>query len=349
MKALVYHGPGQKSWDNVTEPVVEEPMDVIVRIDTTTICGTDLHILKGDVATCRPGTILGHEGVGTIVELGGAVAKFREGDRVVVPAISTCGTCQYCRVGMAAHCQSVGGMGWILGHTIHGTQAEYVRVPFGETSLHHIPPSLSDAEVIFVSDIIPTGYEMGVQAGEVSPGDTVVVIGAGPVGLAAMLTAQLKGPKRTIAVDLDDYRLGQATSHFGATHAINSAQPGWLDEVKGLCSRGGADVVMEAVGIPATLEAAFELVRPCGRVANIGVHGRPVTLPMDRLWIENLTITMGLVNGVTAPMLIDLIEAGRLDIKPMATHQFALDQMMHAYDVFGNAAANSALKVVLTR
>ncbi|MDR3203004.1 MAG: alcohol dehydrogenase catalytic domain-containing protein [Bifidobacteriaceae bacterium] len=345
----MFHGPGQKAWEEIPDPIIDEPTDVIVRIDTTTICGSDLHILKGDVATVTPGRVLGHEGVGTVVEAGPGVAKFKEGDRVVVPAITTCGTCQYCRVGMAAHCDSTGANGWMLGNLTDGTQAEYVRVPFGETSLHRIPGHLTDAEIIYVSDIIPTAYEMGVLNGQVKPGDTVVVIGAGPVGLSACLTAQFMSPKRIIAVDLDDYRLDQAVKHFGATHTVNSGQEGWMDEVKALCSRGGADVVMEAVGIPPTLEAAFALVRPCGHIANIGVHGHPVTLPIDRLWIQNLTMTMGLVNGVTAPMLIDLIEAGRLDIKPLTTHTFALDQMVEAYDVFASAGKNGALKVLLTR
>lgn len=348
MKALVYHGPGSKSWDTVPDPKVQDPEDIIVQIDTTTICGTDLHIMLGDVPAVTPGRILGHEAVGTVVEVGTGVSKFKVGQRVVVPAITCCGTCSYCRNGQASHCQSVGGIGWILGHLIDGTQAEYVRVPFGDTSLHGVPDGLTDAEVIFLSDIIPTGYEMGVLNGKVTPGDSVVVIGAGPVGLAAMMTAQLMGPRRVIAVDLDDYRLEQSLANFGATHAVNSGRSGWMDEVRELCG-GGADVVMEAVGVPATLEAAFELVRPYGHIANIGVHGHPVTLPIDRLWIENLTLTMGLVDGVTAPMLIRLVEAGKLDIRPMTTHEFNLHAMVEAYDVFGSAGKNRALKVLLSK
>ncbi|MDR1393351.1 MAG: zinc-dependent alcohol dehydrogenase family protein [Bifidobacteriaceae bacterium] len=347
MKALVYHGPGEKAWEEVPEPTIEDPNDVIVKIDTTTICGSDLHILKGDVPTVEKGRILGHEGVGTVVAVGSGVAKFKVGHRVVINCITTCGTCAYCRVGHPSHCESAGGVGWLLGHLVDGTQAEYVRIPFGETSLHSIPQGLTDEEVIFVSDIIPTGYEMGVLNGQVKPGDDVVVIGAGPVGLAAMVTAQLKSPRRIIAVDLDDFRLAQAVKNFGANRTVNSGQPGWIDQVKALCRHGGADVVMEAVGIPPTLEAAFELVRPTGRIANIGVHGAPVTMPIDRLWIENITMTMGLVDAVTAPMLIELIEAGRLNVRPLATHRFKLDDMMAAYDVFGHAAKNDALKVVI--
>jgi alcohol dehydrogenase len=347
MKALVYHGPGDKAWEEVPDPTIQDPNDVIVKIDTTTICGSDLHILKGDVPTVEPGRVLGHEGVGTVVEVGSGVAKFAVGHRVVVNCITTCGTCAYCRVGHPSHCQSAGGVGWLLGHLVDGTQAEYVRVPFGETSLHSIPDGLSDEEVIFVSDIIPTGYEMGVLNGNVQPGNDVVVIGAGPVGLAAMVTAQLKGPRRIIAVDLDDFRLAAARQSFGATHSVNSGEEGWMDEVRALTRHGGADVVMEAVGIPTTLEAAFDLVRPTGRIANIGVHGAPVTMPIERLWIENITITMGLVDAVTAPTLIELIEAGKLNVRPLATHRFKLDEMLEAYRVFGQAAKNDALKVVI--
>ena len=348
MKALVYHGPGNKAWEDVPDPVIQDPNDVIVKVETTTICGTDLHILKGDVPAVTDGRILGHEGVGTIVEVGSGVTKFKVGQRVVISCITTCGTCQYCRVGAPAHCQSVGGIGWILGHLVDGTQAEYVRIPFGETSLHRIPSKLTDEEVIFISDIIPTGYEMGVLNGAVKPGDDVVVIGSGPVGLAAMTTARLMGPRSIIAVDLDPFRLSAAMKDFGATHAVNSGKDGWMDEIRAICHADGADVVMEAVGIPPTLEAAFDLVRPTGHVANVGVHGKPVNLPIDRLWIHNITITMGLINGVSAPMLIDLIDAGKLDVKPLGTHRFQLNQMMEAYDVFGNAAANQALKVVLS-
>jgi alcohol dehydrogenase len=343
----VYHGPGKKAWEEVPDPTIQDPNDVIVQIDTTTICGSDLHILKGDVPAVQDGRVLGHEGVGTVVEVGSGVAKFQVGHRVVINCITTCGTCAYCRVGHPSHCQSAGGIGWLLGHLVDGTQAEYVRIPFGETSLHSIPKGLTDEEVIFVSDIIPTGYEMGVLNGQVQPGDDVVVIGAGPVGLAAMVTAQLKSPRRVIAVDLDDFRLAQAIKHFGANRTVNSGKEGWMDEVRALTRHGGADVVMEAVGVPVTLEAAFDLVKPTGRIANIGVHGAPVTMPIDRLWIENITMTMGLVDAVTAPMLIELIEAGKLNVRPLATHRFKLKDMMAAYDVFGQAAKNDALKVVI--
>ncbi len=270
MKALVYHGPGRKEWQDVPDAHVVDTTDVVVQVDTTTICGTDLHILLGDVPAVTPGRILGHEAVGTVVEVGSAVGKFVVGDRVVVPAITSCGTCRYCRVGRASHCQSVGGIGWVLGHLVDGTQAELVRVPFGDTSLHRVPAGLSDEEVIFLSDIFPTGYEMGVRNGAVSPGDSVVCIGAGPVGLAAMATAHLHGARRVIAVDLDPFRLDRAVRDFGATHAVRADADGWQDEVRDLCGGRGADVVMEAVGVPQTLEAAFDLVVPYGHVAAPG-------------------------------------------------------------------------------
>jgi len=349
MKALTYQGPGQKVWGDVPDPGLKDPTDAVVRVDTTTICGTDLHILKGDVPAVTPGRVLGHEAVGTVVDVGAGVGSIRTGDRVLVPAITSCGTCAYCRVGQPSHCESVGGIGWIFGHLIDGTQAELVRVPYADTSLHKVPEGLADEQVIFLADIFPTGYEMGVRYGQVSPGDNVVCLGAGPVGLAAMLTSHLHGAKRVVAVDLDPYRREQATAHFGATHAVDPADPDWLAAVRDLCDGRGAEVVMEAVGIPATLESAFELVRPGGHIANIGVHGKPVTLPIDRLWIQNITMTMGLVDGVTAPMLMELIAQGILDVSAMGTHTFTLDQMLDAYDVFGNAAASSALKVVIRR
>lgn len=348
MKALVYHGLGKKAWEEIPDPSILEPTDVIVRVDMTTICGTDLHILGGDVPAVTEGRILGHEAVGTIVEVGSASGDLKVGDRVIVPAVTSCGICSYCRAAQPSHCQSVGGIGWILGHLIDGTQAEYVRVPYAATSVHRVPASLKDEQVLFLSDIIPTGFEMGTLNGNVGVGDTVVCIGAGPVGLAAMITASLRGPKKIVAVDLDNNRLAQAKEHFGATHSVNSGDADWKEQVQAIVGGLGADVVMEAVGIPFTLESAFELVRPYGHVANIGVHGKPITLPIDRLWIENLTVTMGLVDGVTAPMLMGMIEEGKLDVMPLGTHKFKLDEMIEAYDIFGNAGKNNALKVVLT-
>ena len=350
MKALVYHGPGKKAWEDVPDPVIQDPTDIIVQIEAVTICGTDLHIMKGDVPAVTDGRILGHEGAGKIVAVGPAIRKLKVGQRVTVPAVTNCGTCENCRKGLPSHCLNCPGeVGWIFGHMINGTQAELVRVPFAETSVQVIPDSLSYEDVLFLTDIYPTAFEMGVLYSQVKPGDDVVVIGAGPVGLAAITGANFYTPRSIIAVDLDDFRLGKAKDQFGATHTVNSGKDGWMDEVRAICRTGGADVVMEAVGVPATIEAAFELVKAGGHVANIGVHGKPVTLPIERLWIENVTMSMGLVNGTTADMLMSLIEAGKLDLGPMATHRFKLDQMLEAYDVFGDAGKQGALKVILTK
>lgn len=349
MKALVYRGPGQKSWEDVPDPSIQDATDVIVKIDTTTICGTDLHILKGDVPAVTDGRILGHEGVGTITEIGDAVRNWQVGDRVIISCITNCGKCSYCRKGLSSHCQTVGGIGWIFGHLIDGTQAEYVRVPYADTSLYAIPEGVSDEEGVFISDIIPTGYEIGVRDGRVKPGDVVAVVGAGPVGLASMMTAGLHGASRVIAVDLDDNRLEAAKRDFGATHTVNSGSPDWVAQVKALTDENlGVDVAIEAVGIPATVHACLEIIRPGGNIANVGVHGAPVELHMNRHWIDNITLSMGLVNSVTGDLLLKMISEGKLPAGKLATHRFRLDQMMEAYDVFGAAAQHKALKVVLT-
>ncbi len=349
MKALVYRGPGRKSWEDVPDPSIQDATDVIVKIDTTTICGTDLHILKGDVPAVTDGRILGHEGVGTITEIGEAVRNWQVGDRVIISCITNCGKCSYCRKGLSSHCQTVGGIGWIFGHLIDGTQAEYVRVPFADTSLYAIPEGVSDEEGVFISDILPTGYEIGIRDGRVKPGDVVAVVGAGPVGLASMMTAGLHGASRVIAVDLDDNRLEAAKRDFGATHTVNSGSPDWVAQVKSLTDENlGVDVAIEAVGIPATVHACLEIVRPGGNIANVGVHGAPVELHMHRHWIDNITLSMGLVNSVTGDLLLKMIGEGKLPAGKLATHRFRLDQMPEAYDVFGAAAENKALKVVLT-
>jgi alcohol dehydrogenase len=352
MKALVYHGPGEKAWEDIADPTIQDDKDIIVQIETTTICGSDLHILKGDTDT-RTGIAIGHEGVGTIVAVGSGVKTRKVGERVVVSCMTTCGVCDYCKVGLTSKCQRcTNGDSWQLGHYISGTQAEYVRLPLGETSTFRLPAGVTDAEAVLTSDIFSTGYEIGVLNGNVRPGKTVVVIGSGPVGLAAMKTATLLSPTVIVAVDFDENRLAKAKSDFGATHSVcnnPAVNPNWMDEVRGIVGAAGADVVMEAVGIPASLEACFDLVKPGGNVANIGVHGHDVNLPMAALWTKNITITMGLVNMVTGPMMLDLIAAGKLDVKPMGTHQFKLDQMLDAYEVFGNAAKNQALKVIITK
>ena len=346
MKALVYHGPGRKAWEDVPDARLEEPTDVVVRVDTTTICGTDLHILQGDVAAVTDGRILGHEAVGTVTEVGDAVRGFAVGDRVLVPAITKCGRCEYCQRGMPSHCQTVGGIGWIFGHLIDGTQAESVRVPYADTSLYKVPENVTDEQAIFLADSLPTGYEVGVLAGGVRPGDTVAVIGSGAVGLAAILTTGLWGASKVVAVDTNKFRLTKALE-FGATDAVE-AGPGAVEEVRALTDGLGVDVSIEAVGYPQTLLTAAALVRPGGTVANIGVHGTPVELPMQEMWIQNVTLTMGLVDTVSIPTLLKMVASGRIPSEKMGTHSFTFGQMDEAYDVFKNAAANEALKVIIT-
>ena len=345
MKALVYHGPAEKEWESKEDPGIERPTDAVVRIDTTTICGTDLHILKGDVPTVTEGRTLGHEAIGTVVETGTGVVDVREGDRVLVSCISACGRCAYCRRGLQSQCMNGGG--WILGHLVDGTQAEYTRTPFADTSLYKVPESLTDEQVLFLADILPTGFEIGVKNGRVKPGDTVVVVGAGPVGLAAIMTAGLYGLGKIVAIDLDDSRLERARE-LGADVTINSSSKEPVGEVQEITDGLGADVVMEAVGVPETFELCCELVRPGGTVANIGVHGKPATLHLETLWIKSITITTGLVDAASTPTLLKLVAEGRLDPTPLATHRFDLGGIMDAYDVFSDAANTGALKVVLS-
>jgi alcohol dehydrogenase len=348
MKALVFHGPASKSWTDVPDAKLIDPTDVVVRVDTTTICGTDLHILKGDVPAVTAGRVLGHEAVGTITEIGSAITGLTVGDRVLVPAITSCGRCGPCRSAMPSHCASVGGIGWIFGHLIDGTQAEYVRVPFAETSVHVLPDSVSNDEAIFLADVLPTGFEIGVQNAAVSPGDSVVVVGAGPIGLSAIRTAGLYGAATVIAVDISESRLKRSIT-FGADETINSARENVRERVLELTNGQGAHVAIEAVGIPETFELCTTVVRPGGRIANIGVHGKPVTLQLQDLWISNITLTTGLVNGTTVGVLLDLLAHGKIDAGAFGTHSFQLDQMTEAYDVFANADTHDALKVVISR
>jgi alcohol dehydrogenase len=351
MKALVYHGPNKKSWEEVPNPKIVDPTDVIVRVDTTTICGTDLHILKGDVPAVTDGRILGHEGVGTITEIGSGVSKVAVGDRVIISCVTSCGSCSYCHQQLPSHClnkEGASGIGWIFGHLIDGTQAEYVRVPFADSSLHKLPAGVSDEAAVMLSDILPTGFEIGVRNGRVKPGDVVAVVGAGPVGLSAMMTAGLYGASRIIAIDLDDNRLVQAKS-FGATDSVNSGGAGWKAELMAMTDGMGVDVAIEAVGIPQTFEMATEIIRPGGTVANVGVHGTSVELKLQDLWIKDVAITTGLVSATTTPMLLKLVAQGKLTPEKFATHRFTFASIMDAYDTFARAAETKALKVIITR
>jgi len=344
MKAVVYHGPGRRSWEDVPDATVEQPTDAVIRVDAVTICGTDLHILKGDVPEVVPGTILGHEAVGTVVAVGDAVSTFAPGDRVLASCITACGRCSYCRERRYGLCS--GGGGWILGHTTNGVQAEYARIPFADTSMYRVPPELSDEHVLFLADILPTSYEVGVLAGRVEPGESVAVVGAGPIGLAAVLTANLYTPRQIIVVDRDAIRLDRALAN-GATDAIDSARFDVRERIELLTAGRGVDVAIEAVGIPETFELCADIVRPGGRVANVGVHGKPATLHLERLWIRDVTITTGLVDTFSTPRLLQLLAAGRLDPSVFATHRFALGDAMAAYDAFADAASTGAFKVVL--
>ena len=344
MEALVYHGPGQRAWEEVPDPKIEEPTDAVVRIDTSTICGTDLHILKGDVPEVKPGTILGHEAVGTVIETGSAVTTLQAGDRVLISCITSCGRCRFCKEGRYGLC--TGGGGWIFGHLIDGLQAEFARVPFADTSVYKVPDELTDEDVLFLADILPTSFEVGVLNGGVQPGDTVAIVGAGPIGLAAVLTAKLFTPGRIVAIDPAKPRLEKALE-LGADVVIDNSREDAVERVMALTDGLGADVAIEAVGIPETFELCTDIVRPGGHVANVGVHGHPATLHLERLWIRDVTITTGLVDTNTTPRLLKLIAEGRLDATPFATHRFPLGETMDAYDVFGDAASTNALKVVL--
>jgi alcohol dehydrogenase len=345
MKALVYHGPGRHSWQDVPEPQLQNPDDAIIRVDAVTICGTDLHILKGDVPEVADGRILGHEAVGTVQQIGTGVRDYAVGDRVLISCISPCGRCGYCRQGRYGQCRNGGG--WILGHLIDGTQAELVRVPFADNSLHRLPDAVTAESALLLADVLPTAYEVGVLNGQVRPGDTVAVVGCGPIGLAAIVEAQLLSPGPLIAVDPSDSRL-EAAKQFGADLCVATA----ADAVDALAGHGdglGADVVIEAVGVPESFELCADLVRPGGRLANVGVHGRPVTLHLERLWISDVTITTGLVDTSSTPRLLSMLADGQLDAAGMITHRFGIDEMLEAYDVFGQAADTGALKVALFR
>ncbi len=349
MKALVYRGPGQKSWEEVPNPVIRDSTDVIVKMVATTICGTDLHILKGDVPEVEVGRILGHEGIGVITEIGAGVTQLAVGDKVILSCVSSCGRCSNCRHGLYSHCldpEGISGIGWILGYMIDGTQAEYVRVPFAENSVYPMPKSLTDAEGILLSDILPTGFEIGVQYGNVTPGDVVAVVGAGPVGLAAVTTARLYGPSKVIAIDLDGARLKRALE-FGATDVVNSGDADWKEQVFALTDGQGVDVAIEAVGVPQTFTMTTEIVRPGGSVANIGVHGKSVDLALNELWIKNIDISMGLVNTNTLSMLLKLVTEKKLPVEGFVTQRFSFDQVLEAYEVFANASKYDALKVLI--
>jgi alcohol dehydrogenase len=343
MKALVYNGPGKKALEERPKPIIKDPTDAIIKVSKTTICGTDLHILKGDVPTCKPGTILGHEGVGVVDSVGPGVTAFKAGDRVLMSCISACGRCEYCRKGMYSHCTTGG---WILGNSIDGTQAEFVRIPYADTSLYPIPKGADEEALVMLSDILPTGFECGVLNGKVQPGASVAIVGSGPIGLAALLTAQLYSPSEIIMVDLDDNRLAVA-KRFGATATVNSSDGKAAAKVLKMTGGRGVDTAIEAVGIPATFELCQDIVAPGGTLANVGVHGVKVDLHLEKLWSHNVTITTRLVDTVSTPMLLKTVQSKRIDASQLITHHFKLDQILDAYETFGKAADTKALKVII--
>jgi alcohol dehydrogenase len=344
MKALVYHGPGKRAWEDKPRPRIQNPSDAIVRVTTSTICGTDLHILKGDLPAVTDGRILGHEGIGIVEEVGTGVSEFRVGDKVIISCVTACLKCDFCKRGMYSHCRNGG---WILGYTIDGTQAEYVRIPQADGSLYKFPADADEEAMVMLSDILPTGFECGVLNGQVKPGDTVAIVGAGPIGLAALLTAQFYSPASILMIDLDDNRLAVAKK-FGATDLINSGDGQAEQHVMKLTDGAGVDVAIEAVGTPATFAICQSIVAAGGRIANIGVHGKAVELHMEKLWDRNISITTRLVDTVTTPMLLKVVRSGKLEPKKLVTHRFAMKDIMKAYDTFGNAAKEGALKVILT-
>lgn len=345
MKALTYQGPGKKDWAEIPKPVIDKPTDAIIRILHTTICGTDLHILKGDVPEVTAGRVLGHEGVGVVEEVGSAVRNFKPGDHVLISCITSCGSCANCRRQMYSHCADGG---WILGHLIDGTQAQYVRIPHADNSLYPVPAGADEEALVMLSDILPTGFEIGVLAGKVKPGDSVVIVGAGPVGMAALLTAQFYSPAILIVVDGDANRL-EVAKRFGATHVVDINTENAVERIFELTDGVGVDVAIEAVGIPASFDTCQSVIAPGGNIANVGVHGKSVELHLEKLWIQNVNISTGLVNTNTTPMLLRTLQSGRIDAGQLITHRFELNDILKAYEVFGNAAKEKAMKVILTQ
>lgn len=343
MKALVYLGPGKKILDERPIPTIQSPTDAIIKMTKTTICGTDLHILKGDVPTCQPGRILGHEGIGIIDKIGEGITEFQPGDHVLISCITADGKCEYCKRGMYSQCTKGG---WILGNVIDGTQAEYVRIPFADTSLHKIPKDMDEDAVVMLSDILPTGFECGVLNGKIQPGNTVAIVGSGPIGLAALLTAQFYSPSQIIMIDVDDHRL-EIAMRLGATATVNSRNGKGVEKIMQLTNGRGVDTAMEAVGIPETFLLCEEIIAPGGVIANIGVHGKKVDLHLERLWSRNISITTRLVDTITTPMLLKIVEAKKIHPNVLISHHFNFANILEAYETFSQAAKNKTLKVII--
>ncbi|MDO5685886.1 MAG: zinc-dependent alcohol dehydrogenase family protein [Neisseria sp.] len=354
MKAMTYYGASDIRFEERPMPTIIDPTDAVIRVTKTTICGTDLGIWKGKnpeiEATAKEktgqwnGRILGHEGVGVVEEVGSAVKNFKKGDKVIISCVSRCGTCENCQKQLYAHCQNDGG--WIMGYMIDGTHAEYVRTPFADTSLYKLPENLDTDVAVLLSDILPTGHEIGVQYGDVKLGDTIAIVGSGPIGMSCLLTAQFYSPANIIMIDLDDNRLAMA-KELGATHIINSGKEDAVAKVMELTNGRGVDCAMEAVGVSATFDICQRIVKEGGNVANVGVHGHSVNFEIERLWIKNITLTTGLVNANTTGTLMKSCECGKLPMARLVTHRFKFSEMEKAYDVFKNAAQEKAMKVII--
>lgn len=354
MKAMTYYGENDIRFEDRPKPVIIDPTDAIIKMTKTTICGTDLGIWKGknpeieEVARQKTGEwngrILGHEGIGIVEEVGSSVKNFKKGDKVIISCISRCGSCENCQKQLYSHCRQGGG--WIMGYMIDGTQAEYVRTPFADNSLYLLPEGLNTDVAVFLSDALPTGHEIGIQYGDVKPGDTIAIVGAGPVGMGCLLTGQLYSPATIIVIDMDDNRLAMA-KEMGATHTINPSSEDVIEKVMQITDGRGVDTAIEAVGVPATWDICQKIVKEGQNIAVVGVHGQAVNLELNKLWIKNLKITTGLVNANTTGMLLKACECSKLPMDKLATHHFKFSEMEKAYDVFKHASENKAMKVVI--
>ncbi len=343
MKALVFIGTNQKEWKEQPRPTIVKSTDVIVRMHKTTICGTDLHILHGNVETVTPGRILGHEGIGFVSEIGKDVQRFQVGDKVLISCITSCGHCENCKIDFYGHCKDGG---WQLGNTIDGCQAEYVRIPHGDFSLYHVPEDAEEDGFVMLSDVLPTGLEVGVLEGKVRAGCSVAVVGVGPIGLSSIISATAFSPSKIMAIDMDPNRL-QVACELGATHSINNSDGSAVDQIMQLTHGKGVDVAIEAIGTPIGWDICENIVAAGGNIAILGVHGKSVTLHLERMWKRNFTLTAGLVHTSSIPTLMDRVMSGAINPKLLINQAFKLSEMERAYEVFGNASKYKALKVLI--
>ena len=345
MKAIVLQAKNQLAIKDVPEPGLQRESDVIVRVTTAAICGSDIHIKHGLIPGIGPGTIMGHEFVGVIERAGTTVTRFKRGDRVAAPAAVWCGTCSCCRRGDVQYCVNGGvwGGGELLGRGLSGVQTAYVRVPYADVCLTPIPDSVSDDQAVFVGDVFSTGY-YAAREGHIETGDTVAIFGCGPIGLAALAAAWQFGAGRVISVDMFPNRLAVA-AHYGAL-VIDARGGAVAERVRGVAGGEGADVAIEAVGKTETFEHALQSVRRGGAVSAVGLFFEPVTFPINELMTRGLRLSMGLGNLGFMSRLMSMISAGRVDLSPLATHTFALKDGLEAYDLVENHK-EACIKVLL--